>query len=119
MDIKLFSDLIEALSKVASGLKVLANLPQTEREKYRQVLDDTYQLIHTTLNMILFRINDMLRLSDESFLTEVKDLDNYTEWMETERKFRLCRSLRIAVSETEGLVQGLRAKASIKEWDTL
>lgn len=32
MDIKLFSDLIDALGKVAGGLKAIVNLPKAERE---------------------------------------------------------------------------------------
>lgn len=120
MDIKLFSDLIDALGKVVGGLKALANLPKSEREQYRQVLDDTNQLIHTTLNMIILRLGDILRISDEStFLQEVYGLENYTEWMETERKFRLCQSLRVAVGETEALSKRLKGKISVNDWDAL
>ena len=49
MEIKLFTDLIDAIGKVASGLKAIANLPKAERGKYRQTLDETYRLIDTTL----------------------------------------------------------------------
>lgn len=120
MDIKLFSDLIDALGKVGSGLKALINLPKSERERYRQVLDDTNQLIHTTLNMIILRLGDILRISDEgAFLQEVYGLENYAEWTETERKFRLCQSLRVAVRETEDLSVRLKGKISTNDWDAL
>lgn len=120
MDIKLFSDLIDTLGKVGAGLKALADLPRNEREQYRQVLDETNQLIHTTLNMIILRLGDILRDPDESsFLGKVYELENYTEWMETERKFRLCQSLRVAVRETEGLRKRLAGKMSVNDWDAL
>ncbi len=36
MQLKLFSDLIDALGKVAGGLKAMANLPKAEREAIRR-----------------------------------------------------------------------------------
>lgn len=52
MEIKLFTELIDALSKVAGGLKTLVNLPKSERDKYRQTMDETYSLIDTTRNIL-------------------------------------------------------------------
>jgi len=49
MDLKLFTDLIAALGKVAGGLKAIANLPKAEWETMRHTLDETYRLIDTTL----------------------------------------------------------------------
>jgi hypothetical protein len=92
MDIQLFSDLIDTLGKVAEGIKALANIPKNEREKYRQVMDDTYRLIDTTLNMVIIRLGDILLPENEAiFLGEVTKLDNYSDWMEAEREFRLCQ----------------------------
>ena len=94
MEFTLVSDLIDALGKVANGLKALASLPKSERDHYRQLLDDTYQLIDTTLNMIILRLGDISHIVEEDkFLKEVRDLDNYSAWLEAERKFRLCSSL--------------------------
>lgn len=39
--------------------------------------------------------------------------------METERKFRLCQSLRVALRETEGVIADLRGRISTNDWDTL
>ena len=40
MERKLFTDLIEALGKVAGGLKAIVNLPKVEREAMRHLIGD-------------------------------------------------------------------------------
>ena len=104
MELKLFTDLIDALGKVAGGLKAIVNLTKAEREAMRRTLDETYRLIDTTLNMVIIRLGDiLLHAADDDFLREATRLDNYNEWMQAEREFRLCRSLRVALRETETL----------------
>jgi hypothetical protein len=39
MDLKLFTDLIDALGTVAQWLKAIANLPKGERQHYRLIAD--------------------------------------------------------------------------------
>lgn len=120
MGIKLFTDLIDALGKVAGGLKALVNLPKAERETIRRTLDETYRLIDTTLNMVIIRLGDIqLPASDDDFLREVARLDNYNEWIQAEREFCLCCSLRFALRETETLASGLTGTVSAKDWDAL
>ena len=88
MELKFFSDLIDALGKVASGLKTNINLPKTERETIRRTLDETCRLIDTTLNMVIIRMGDiLLRTSDDDFLREVAILSNYGDWLQAEREF--------------------------------
>ena len=120
MGFKLFTDLVDALGKVASGLKALVQLPKSEREAMRRTLEETFRLIDTTLNMVIIRLGDiLLQSSDKAFLDEVARLDNYNEWMQAEREFRLCRSLRVALRETETLSGRLAGTASTKDWDAL
>ncbi|MFQ6538810.1 MULTISPECIES: hypothetical protein [Aphanothece] len=120
MELKLFADLIDALGKVAGGLKAIVNLPKAERETMRRTLDETYRLIDTTLNMVIIRLGDIqLQQSDDDLLREVARLENYDEWMQAERELRLCRSLRIALRETETLVGHLAGTVSTKDWDAL
>ena len=69
MELKLFAHLINTLSKVASRLKVIVNLPKAVREKYRQSMDNIYRLIDTMLNRVLIRLNNILRQdADDDFL---------------------------------------------------
>jgi hypothetical protein len=120
MELKLFTDLIDALGKVAAGVRAIASLPKAEREKIRQTLDETYRLIDTTLNMVVIRLGDILLFdNDNDFLQEAVRLENYGEWMQAEREFRLCRSLRVALRETQTLAGKLKGAVSVKDWDAL
>jgi hypothetical protein len=116
----LFTDLIEAIGKVAGTLKSAADIPKSEREKYRQTFDETYRLMDTTLNMVIIRLGDILYFNDDfTFLDGVAKLDNFADWHEAERQFRLCQSLRVAVRETETLNGKLTGRISAKHWDTM
>lgn len=120
MELQLFTDLIDALSKVSDGLKTLANFPKSERDKYRQILEETYRLIDTTLNMVIIRLGNILYLNDDSeFISEIVKLDNFQEWYKAERNFRLCHSLRASVREMERLATELSGRISIKDLDRL
>jgi hypothetical protein len=82
----------------------------------RQTLDETYRMIDTTLNMVIIRLGDILLLAAaDDFLREPARLDHYSEWIQAEREFCLCRSLRVALI-TAGL--GLASGAVIPgpEW---
>lgn len=120
IELKFFTDLIDALGKVAGGLKAIVSLPKAEREAMRQTLDETYRLIDTTLNMVIIRLGDILQhTADDDFLREAGRLDNYNEWMPAERKFRLCRSLRVALRETQTLAGKLAGAVSTNDWNVL
>ena len=120
MGIKVFSDLVDVLGKVADGLKTLAGLPKAEREKYRETLDETYGLIDAALNMVIIRLGDVLLYEkDAEFAAEVAKLDNIPEWYDTERGLRICSRLRVAVRETETLRGRLAGTLSTNDWDSL
>jgi len=120
MDIKIFSDLIDALSKVTYALKAAAALPKAEREQYRQVVGQSYQLLDTTLGMIAIRLGDiLLPASQPTFIDEVAKLDNCPEWIRIEREFRMCLSLRAALSEINHFSGKLKAQVSVHDIDAL
>lgn len=120
IDIKLFSDAIDALGKVVNALKGVASIPKAEREQYRQTMADTYRLIDTTLNMVVIRLGDiMLQANDQAFIVEAAQLDNCGDWLRAERELRLCRALRAALSEMERLGGRLKASASARDVDAL
>jgi len=120
MDIKLFSDMIDALGKVTSALKSAVSLPKAERERYRQTMAENYRLIDTTLNMIVIRLGDiLLPVNEPNFVQEVASLDNFGDWMRTEREFRLCQSLRAALREMQNFSGQIKAVVSVKDIDAL
>jgi hypothetical protein len=105
---------------LVTGLKAIVNLPKAERQHYRQTMDEIYRLIDTTLNMVIIRLGDILLLGDDQkFLDEARRLGNYREWMQAEREFRLCKSLRVALSEAETLQGKLSGKLSATDWGAL
>jgi hypothetical protein len=119
MEFKFFTDLIDAIGKMATGLKAVVQLLRADRETMRRMLDETYRLIDTRLNMVIIRLGDIQLQPNDDFLREAARLDNYNEWMQAEREFRLCRSLPIALWETETLAGRLASAASIKDWGAL
>jgi len=120
MDIKVFSDLVDVLGKVANGLKTLSALPKAERDEYRQTLDETYSLIDAALTMVIIRLGDVLLYEkDDEFVAEVAKLGNIPEWYATERSLRICSRLRVAVRETETLRGKLAGTLSTNDWDSL
>ncbi len=101
MKLKLFTNLIDALGKVAGGLKAIVNLPKAVREAMRRTLDETYRLIDTTLNMVIIRLGELLlNVADADFLREAARLENVNKRIQADREFRLCRTLRQALRET-------------------
>jgi hypothetical protein len=120
MVFKLFTDLIDALEKVAKGFKALKDIPKKERDKFREVMDETYRLIDTTLNMVIIRLGDILLPKNaHEFAEEVSKLNNYDGWVQAEREFRLCRSLRVALRETQSLSNRLIGSLSTQDWGAL
>ena len=134
MELNLFTDLIDAIGKVAAGLRKIANFPKNERDKYRKTMDETYRLLDTALNMVIIRLGDILQpkkdnefisgyipqlKNDNDLKSEIVDLSNYDGWLKVEREFRLCKSLRATLRETESLRTSLSGKLSTKDWDSL
>ena len=61
-------------------------------------------LINTTLNMASSgRVTFLLEDADDDFLREAARLDNYSDWVQAEWKFRLRASLRVPLRDTETL----------------
>lgn len=89
MELKLVTDLIDALAKVAGGLKAIVNLAKAEREAMRRTLDETYRLVDTTLDIVIIRLGDIrLLAADDDLLREAARLDTYNAWIQAEREFR-------------------------------
>jgi hypothetical protein len=90
VELNLFRDLIDLLGKVAAGLQTILNLPKAGRETICRALDDTYTHPALRSTIVITRLgDDLLPASDDDFLCEAARLDNYNEWMQAEREFRL------------------------------
>lgn len=62
---KVFSDLIDAENKVFNGIKSIVNMSKEERDKYRNVLSDTCQLINSSLNLIILKTGTLFLSKDD------------------------------------------------------
>jgi len=119
-ELKLFNQLIDTFGKVVDALKTIANMPRAKRDRYREVLSETLRLIDTTLNMVIIRLGELVReQNDAKFLHETTALDNSADWVSTERAFRLCDSLRVAVREAESLPTRAIGSVSANDWKGL
>lgn len=120
MQLKFFTDIIDSLSKIFSTIKSIANLPKENREEIRAKLGETFTMLNTSLNMVIIRLGDILRITDENnFRMELSQLSFNSAWINAEREFRLCQALKHALSEWEGLSASLVKTISTKDWEEL
>lgn len=119
MDLKLFSDVIDALTKAVNSVKAIGSIPAQQRDAFREALSDSFLVINTVLNMVIVRLHDVLmQENDDLFWDEIGRLGYDQDWMNVEREFRLCSSLRKIRREVAGL-RGYIAKQSVQDWDNL
>jgi hypothetical protein len=120
MDLKLFTDVLDAIEKAFKAIKVMANLPKQTRDELRGTFDDTFKLLDTSLSMIIIRLGEIIRITeDANFIKEVNQLSNDVSWTQSEREFRLCKSLRHAVNEIGRLRNKILSHISVQDWDAL
>ncbi len=122
MGIEIIRDAIELLEKVGKTITRLANMPKRTRKRYREALDETFLMFESTLNMIIFRLGDLLvgdaRDNDQLFIDELYRLDNWNEWQQIERDLRMCSNLRELRSEVNKLGQSID-RHMVNDWNQL
>lgn len=117
---KFFSDIFDAIEKAFKALKAIANLPKETRDELRKTFDETFKLLDTSLNMVSIRLGEILRITKiTDFKKEVRLLRNDQSWTNSEREFRLCKSLRHTINETERLKSKILNYISVKDWQEM
>ena len=120
MQIALFKDLLDCTERVVGAIRAMAHIPRAEREKYRAVLDETYTLLDTTLNMVTIKLGNIVLIQDDNqMLNEAATLANWQDWEEAERRFGLCHALRATLAEAERLPAQITGSVSVGDWDAL
>jgi hypothetical protein len=120
MSFKLFSELFDAIEKTFKAIKAIAKLPKETRDELRKTFDGTFQLLDTSLNMVSIRLGEILRITKiTDFKKEVRLLKNDQSWTNAEREFRLCKSLRHTVNETDRLKSKILNYISVKDWEEM
>jgi hypothetical protein len=119
-EIKIFTDVIDALEKVGKALVSLQNIPRQKRERVITAVTDAFTLLDTATTLVINRLGDVAMSESEAELrSELLRLDSTKEWLAIERDVRLCRNLRIAHSEVDSFVLSFMAQLSGKDWDNV
>ena len=117
---KLFTEVFDAIERVFKAIKGITDLPRETRDELRNTFDETFKLLNTSLNMVIIRLGEILRITNDTiFITEVSQLSFDAGWTQAEREFRLCSGLRHVVSETERLKAKVINHISVRDWDDM
>ena len=117
---KLFTEVFDAIERVFKVIKSFSDLPKETRDELRNTFDETFKLLDTSLNMVIIRLGEILRITDDpTFAVEVSQLSFDAGWTQAEREFRLCSGLRHVVSETGRLRTKIVNHMSVQDWDDM
>lgn len=120
MDVKIFTDVIDALEKVGKALVALKNIPKQKRERYITAVTDAFTLLDSAITLVINRLGDVAaNQNDADLRSELLRLDSSKEWLAIERDVRLCRNLRIAHAEVDSFVLSFMAELSGRDWDNV
>lgn len=119
MDLKIFSDFYATLKQIATDIAGLKGLPEKERCRYRDLIDETFRLLDTALLLIITRLGHILNVADKpdeaEFWQELRGLGNEQDWLKLERDVRLCSNLRAASRQMAHLEDSLKGRLVVKD----
>jgi len=116
MEIKVFTDAIDALEKVAEAVIVVKDIPRETRKSYEDAAGEAFALMDSALLLVYNRLGNLFLIKDrDEFLRELAGLDNVKEWAEIERDVRLCRNLRATRREMTSLGQIILGQVSVED----
>ncbi len=119
------NDAVDVVTKVGDGLVTLEGLPGRERQRYRDAVDATFQILEESVGLLSNRLGDIrnqaldpAKPDDRSKLSnELRPLADYEAWHRLEGEVRLCSSLRVTRREMDGLRDRLSGRIALKDWD--
>ena len=117
--IKVYTTLRDDLFLVAKDVYALRNVSKDIRKSHLNMLDDTMTLLIASVEMMIFRLGDILNLHREGsyakFTTELQELDYEGKWLSVERDLRLCRNLRWSIREMDGIINRIGNRFSVRD----
>jgi hypothetical protein len=120
MEIKIFSDVIDALEKVGKALVTLKNIPKQKRKNYIDAVSSSFTLLDSALMLVINRLNDIALIKNGKDLApELLRLNNSKEWMTLEKDMRLCSNLRMAYGEVDSFVLSFMANLTGSDWNNV
>ncbi|MCI0564147.1 MAG: hypothetical protein MN733_37205 [Nitrososphaera sp.] len=115
MEIKVFSDAIDALEKLADAAISVKEIPKRQRRRYQDAVAESYSHLNAAANMVFLRLGDLLNMKKAEFLDDLQRLDNDKEWLALERDVRLCSNLRTTHPEMDGFLSRM-IQFSRRDW---
>jgi hypothetical protein len=118
MEIKVFTDVIDALEKVCKAVIAITEIPKSQRQKIVLAVEESFTLLNSAINLVIHRLGDLLlEDSKELFIKDLRRLDNHHEWSDLEREMRLCRRLREVHSEIDSFtLRTMPLRMGSKDW---
>lgn len=118
----LYAKIRGAIKGIAQDIASIEEIPGKIRKEYLDVIDETMTLLCTSLEMVMTRLQDLLilgRSKDEDeqkkFISELRNLDYWDDWVRVEREFRLCRNLRWRAREMKGLMDRFGLRIALRD----
>jgi hypothetical protein len=111
----LFKLLIELGPKVAK-------LPESERQIYRDKIDEVFRLLDQAIIIVMNRLGILLSISEDQkpkFIEGLRQLYNVTEWNEIEGVIMLCKPIREAIREMEAFWGKAKSELFLKNPDNV
>ncbi len=120
INIKLFSDAIDALAKLFKGFIGLKDLPANERQSYIDAIDTTFILLDTILLQVIAVLGNLINHAEKPsrFIEDLKAIDQPDFWLRIEKDFGMSSNLRNMRNKMRGL-NTLTGRRVTKDWNNL
>jgi hypothetical protein len=118
-------DTVDVVVTVGEGVVKLEDLPGRERQRYRDAVDATFEILRQAVGLLSNRLRDIhnqdldpSKAADRAKLArELRALDDLEAWHTLEGEVRLCSGLRVAKREMEGLRDRLSGRIALEDWN--
>ena len=117
VNLDVFSTAREAIKGLASDISKLNEIPIKTRKKYIEVIDETMTLLDSALLLVIHRLGELLQLADDEFRKQLSQIDYEGQWMDMERSIRLCKNLRLSMTEMSNVMNSLLAEIALSRKD--
>lgn len=117
----LYAKIRGAIKGIAQDIASVEEIPGKTRKEYLDIIDETMTLLCTSLEMVMTRLQDLLILArgtdadQKKFISELRNLDYFDDWIRAEREFRLCRNLRWRAREMSGLIDRFKLRIALRD----
>ena len=114
------SDVVDSAFKVGDAVVRTEGIAGDERQRYRDVVAETFDVLQQVLALPANRLTKLLAIDDQAeFANELSAVADLQGWEVLERKAYLCEPLRACGREMEGMFDKIKGHVAVKDWDRL